>query len=413
MEILIVEDEIASRMRLQKLMENIGDCESVENGEDALKVAMSENPPDLILLDIEMPGIDGYEVCKRLKANTQTKDIPVIFLTSHNEIESITRGFELGSVDYISKPYHKEEVQSRVRTHLLLKKIQEDLIAKNVILENQIKETQEKTEQLREKDIQLIEMDRIVGVGTLAAGIAHEINNPMSFVKSSANALRKSVNKMVVAVEFWDDKPVQESLQKEYKDFLEQINFEHLTGSMDSKFDRIKKGIDRIVKIVSNLKSFSMVSEEDTGEINVNQSLEEVVNVLLSKGFENVEFIKEFQDVSVIECVSSDIKQCFFNTIKNALDAIENNGIIRINSSYDEKQARVIVKIIDNGVGMTPEVLKQAFNPFFTTKQVGLGTGVGLSIIERIIKRYGGTIDISSKEGEGTTVTMAFPVVRK
>ena len=150
MKILVVEDEVFSRKKLQKIMESFGECEAVDNGEDALNVAVSENPPDLVLLDIMMPGIDGYEVCERLKADPNTKDIPVIFLSAHTEIDEKTRGFEKGAVDYITKPFHKAEAKARGHTHLTLKKMREDLSAKNIVLGDQVKEIQEKTEKLRE-----------------------------------------------------------------------------------------------------------------------------------------------------------------------------------------------------------------------------------------------------------------------
>lgn len=153
MEILIVDDELVSRRKLQKIMKDLGNCQSVENGEDALRLAMGENSPDLILLDIDMPGMDGFEVCKKLKAKPHTKDIPVIFLTAHIDINSITRGFELGAVDYITKPFHKEEVKTRVRTQLSLKKIREELQAKNIILENQNEILEEKVRE-RTKELQ-------------------------------------------------------------------------------------------------------------------------------------------------------------------------------------------------------------------------------------------------------------------
>lgn len=134
--ILIVDDELVSRMKLQKIMDSFGECKLAENGEDALKIALSENPPNMLLLDIMMPGMDGFEVCRRLKADPKTKDIPVIFLTAHTEIESITRGFQLGAVDYITKPFHEAEVKARVKTHLLLKAFQIEIQSKNEQLES-------------------------------------------------------------------------------------------------------------------------------------------------------------------------------------------------------------------------------------------------------------------------------------
>jgi len=411
LKILIVDDELVSRKTLQKLMESLGECETVENGEDALKSAALENPPDLILLDIVMPGMDGYEVCERLKAAPQTKDIPVIFLSANTKVEDITHGFELGAVDYITKPFHREEVIARVRTHLSLKKMREDLYGKNIILERQVKEIQEKTEQLRQKDLQLIEMDRIAGIGTLAAGIAHEINNPLGFVKSSIGSLKKRMDKLPGALGYWDDKPISEPLLKDYEDYLTQINFDGLANSLDTKFDRIQRGIERIMKIVSSLRSFSRLDMETVGKIDINQSIEDAVEVLSTQDAKDVEFVREFQEVPLIECSPNEINQCLLHILKNALDAVDHKGIIKMMTSYNEDKDQTIVRIVDTGKGMSPEVVRQALNPFFTTKAVGSGTGVGLSLTEGIIKRHGGMINISSKEGEGTTVTITLPVV--
>ena len=391
MRILIIDDEFVSRKKLQKIMENLTECEAVERGEDGLKIALSENPPDLILLDIMMPEMDGYEVLEKLKDNPQTKDISVIFLSALDEKKDIIRGLEMGAVDYISKPFHRAEVKARVLTHLSLK---------------------EKTEQLREKDLQLIEMDRLVGIGTLAAGIAHEINNPLGFVKSSAGFLKKSLDKMIGAVRYWDDRPIPEPLLKDYNDYLAQIHFDHLANTVDTKYDRIQRGIERIMKIVNNLKGFSRVNMETFGKIDINKSIEEVLEIISLQDIKDVEFIREFGEVPLMDCSPKEINQCLLHILKNALDAIDQEGTIKITTFCDEKKDEVSIRIIDNGKGMSPEVLRQAQNPFFTTKPVGSGTGIGLSLTERITKRHGGKINITSKEDEGATVTMTFSVVK-
>jgi len=283
----------------------------------------------------------------------------------------------------------------------------------NQELERKVKE---KTEELRQKDIQLLELDRIAGIGTLAAGIAHEINNPMSFVKSSINFLKKGVDKMSGAVTYWNDKPIPEPLFQDFKGYLDGINYDHLTNSLENKFDTINRGIERIIKIVSSLKSFSRVDMEAMGLLDINQSIEQALEILSTQndeGDKNIQFIKEFSKVSPLECYTSEMNQCLLHTINNALDAVHNNGIIKLITSYDENEKQIIIKIIDNGKGMSEETLRQAFSPFFTTKPVGSGTGIGLTITERIIKRHGGKIDLTSKLGEGTMVTISVPVLKE
>jgi len=188
------------------------------------------------------------------------------------------------------------------------------------------------------------------------------------------------------------------------------MNFDHLANSMDTKFDRIQRGIGRIMKIVNSLRSFSRLDMETVGKIDINQSMEDAVEIMSTQDVKDVEFIKEFREVPLMECSPNEINQCLLHVLKNALDAVDHKGIIKMMTSYNEDKDQTIVRIVDNGKGMSPEALRQALNPFFTTKAVGLGTGVGLSLTERIIKRHGGMINISSKEGEGTTVTMTLPV---
>jgi len=249
-------------------------------------------------------------------------------------------------------------------------------------------------------------MDRIAGIGDLASGIAHEINTPLGFVKSSIGSLQKGLDKMIGAISYWDEKPVSESLLKDYEDYLTQINFDHLTGSLQSKFDRIQRGIERIMKIINNLRRFSRPEMGTIGEIEINRSIEDAVEILRTQDSKDVELLKEFREVPILRCFANEINQSLLCVLNNALDSVDHKGLIKVMTSHNEKEDEIIIRIVDNGKGMSPEVLRQALNPFFTTKTVGSGTGVGLSLTERVIKRHGGKINISSKEGEGTTVTL-------
>ncbi|MGR3317595.1 MAG: ATP-binding protein [Candidatus Anammoxibacter sp.] len=299
------------------------------------------------------------------------------------------------SANYINRLIAEKEEQKRAKEEL-------EIMVK------------EKTEQLREKDVQLLTMDRISGITKLAAGIAHEINNPLSFVKGSVTFVKKGVSKMVGAAQYWDDKPLSKDIADDYKDYLSQINFDYMIKTLDDKFDRIRKGIDRIVVIVKNLKSFSRVDKGDMCNIDLNQSIKEAVEVLDTEDRENVEFVTELEDgMPLFECSANEIHQSILYALQNAIDAVEDNGIVRVVSSYNEDEKNIIIKIIDNGKGMSPDVLREAMHPFFTTKPVGSGTGLGLTIIERIIIGHGGKLTLSSKENSGTTVTMALPIDKK
>ncbi|MGR3317866.1 MAG: ATP-binding protein [Candidatus Anammoxibacter sp.] len=337
-------------------------------------------------------------------------DTPVIFISSQKNKDVKVKAFKVGGVDYLTKPFEPEELMARVQTHLSSRDMKKELKRKNSILERKIAEINEKNEQLREKDLELLNMDRIAGLAILGAGIAHEINTPLSFIKGSLSSLVKSMNKVTEAVKYWNDKPLQEELLSNYREFLSMLNFDYLTSTLDKKFGRINKGIERIMLIVKNLKSFSRVDKGDVGMIDVNQSIRETLELLSTEELKDVDFVSELEEVPAFECLANEIHQCLLYTIQNAIYAVENNGIIRISSSYNEDSKHIIIKIVDNGKGMSQDELRNAMNPFFTTKPVGTGTGLGLTLTERIIVRHKGQINIASKEGIGTTVTLTLPV---
>lgn len=446
--LLLVDDEANILTSLQREFKKEGyGIFTAPSGKDGLNI-MERETISLVVSDQKMPEMNGVEFLNKVKEDWP--DAMRIMLTGHASIKVAVDAINRGEIyRFVIKPWndlelksiirqalnHYELVENNSRLHELTSRQNVELKELNENLEKKVKERTrtiseqkdelikfnqdlerkviEKTEQLREKDIQLLEMDRIAGIATLGAGIAHEINNPLSFIKSSIGSVKKGVDKIIEAVRYWDNNSHTEHLLKDYKDYLKQINFDHSVNSFECKLDRINKGIERIMKIVNSLRSFSRVDREDIGKININQSIEEVIEILGAKEMKKVEFVKELQEAPLIECSTNGINQCLLQTIQNAIDAVDDDGLIKIMTSCDKEVDQILIKIIDNGKGMSPQVLRQAFNPFFTTKPVGSGTGVGLSMIERIIKRHGGKIELSSKEGKGTTVTMLLPVVAK
>ena len=315
-------------------------------------------------------------------------------------------GIDFDNIDHPRELQVNEIVYFIQREKLI--KDKQDLINFNQELESQV---EEKTHQLREKDIQLLENDRAVSFATLATGVANEIHNPIDNLKSLIAYVEKSMSKVVDIAKYWDDKSLPEPLNSNFKEFLSQTNFSYLTGTLDEKFVNIKTWIEKIVTIINNLENFSKCDKKTIGKIDISKSIENVIKFLSAD--ENVEFACELQKVPPIECFPNDINQSLLQVIKNAVEALDNNGIIRISSLYEEENDQIVVKIIDNGNGMSPDVLEQVFKPFFTTKPVGTGTGMGLPIIEKIIKRHKGTINISSRKDLGTTVTITLPVKNK
>ncbi|MEE8399044.1 MAG: HAMP domain-containing sensor histidine kinase, partial [Desulfobacterales bacterium] len=222
--------------------------------------------------------------------------------------------------------------------------------------------------------------------------------------------LSKRMYQMAEALGYWNDRDVPESLVKEYEDYLAEKNLDDIKDTIDKRSDRINRGIERIATIVDSLRSFSRVDLATTGKIDINQSIQEAITIMNVENTGDVAFEKELQDVPPLPCDTLGLNQCLHHVLKNALDAVDDDGVIKVGTTYDKEQDQITIEITDNGKGMSPEVLRKARNPFFTTKEVGSGTGVGLSLTEKIIKRHGGNVDMTSTEGMGTTVTMRLPV---
>ena len=443
--LLIVDDEQNVLNSLERLLRNRGyTIHLATSGESGLKILQTQDV-SVVLSDLMMPMMDGIEFLESVRKHKP--DVVGMLLTAHGELDDAISAINRTHVfRFLTKPWLTEDLIEAIdrafdqyflvaenKRLLKLTKEQneklrraneeleglvikveaanEELSVKTTILEEQLRVNDEKTEQLRQKDLQLIEMDRIAGIGALAAGIAHEINNPLGFVKSAAGTLKKNLDKMIGAARYWEDKSIPEAIKEDFNDHLQGINYDDLVKSLDARYDRITRGIERIMKIVNSLRSFSRVDMATAGQMDINQSIEDAIEILSTFDDKEVVFVRALQDIPLMDCSPNEINQCLLHMFQNALDAIDQKGTVEITTAYDEERGEITIKIVDNGKGMSPDVLRQAQNPFFTTKTVGSGTGVGLSLTERIIKRHSGRIDIASKEDEGTTVMITLPSV--
>ena len=356
--------------------------------------------PDLILSDIMMPQMNGFGLGKLFKNDERSKDIPLIYLSALDTETNISKCFEMGAVDYIMKPVDYNVVKARVNLHLSLSNLQKELHEKNLLLQqerdNLEKKVEEKTFELRKKDVQLIEMDRLVSTYTLAAGIAHEINTPLGIVKSGLFALKKGFNTLLDAVQYWDKIELAENLKNNYKDFCENSNLGTHLRTFPTRLERIERGLQRISNIVLQFQSFGRFKTGSIASIDINQSIEEAISILFKNKNSNIVLNKSYSDIPLIECLPNDINQCLLQLLRNAKDSIVDKGTITIKTSYDQPHNHALISIEDTGKGMSEEILGQAFHPFFTTKDIGEGTGLGLTITEKAVKSHGGSIKMNS-----------------
>lgn len=383
-----------------------------KNGETALQRVRSSQP-DLILLDVMMPGIDGFETCVRLKANPDTRDIPVIFMTALSDLVDKVKGLNLGAVDYITKPIQHEEVLARIRVHLQLRNATR-------IMEQRTNELNEALASLKQAQMHLVQGEKMSALGQLVAGVAHEINNPVNFIHGNLNYLKEYTQELLDFVQLYQKhypNPVAEIRER-----AQELELEFLQEDLWKMLGSMKMGSDRIRDLVLSLRNFSRLDEAECKTVDIHTGIDSTLLILQHRlkarhDFPAIQVIKNYGKLPEVECHPSQLNQVFMNLLSNAIDALETSGVrehqqptITIRTSIDDADS-IAISIADNGVGIPEPIRSQIFNPFFTTKPVGKGTGLGLSIAHQIVtKKHGGKIECNSTLGHGTEFAVEIPV---
>ncbi|UCV29723.1 PAS domain S-box protein [Ferribacterium limneticum] len=266
---------------------------------------------------------------------------------------------------------------------------------------------------LEEAHNQLLQSEKMASIGQLAAGVAHELNNPIGFVHSNLGTLDGYLHDLMAIIEAYDKLAGEmgtsfPALEKVLR-LKDDCDFAFLKEDIFSLLSESKDGLGRVRKIVQDLKSFSRVGEQEWQEANLHQGIDSTLNIVWNELKYKCKVIKEYGDIPPVFCLISQLNQVFMNLLVNAGHAIENQGTITIRT-YRRGDDAVCVEVSDSGVGIAPENLNRIFEPFYTTKPVGQGTGLGLSLAYSIIERHHGHLEVESSLGKGTTFRVILPV---
>ncbi|MBD1913463.1 MULTISPECIES: response regulator [unclassified Leptolyngbya] len=420
--ILIVDDTPNNIKILLDVLNTAGFEVSVaKSGEIALE-KLPFIQPDLILLDVMMPGIDGFETCRRLKADENSKNIPVIFMTALSDSVNKLAGLQMGAVDYITKPIEIEEVLARINIHLTLKNTQQALITE--IEERRQAETKLKETllNLRQTQTQLIQAEKMSSLGLLVAGVAHEINNPVNFIYGNLDHTHQYTQVLIELLQLYQQKFPTTDCEIQAK--IEEADLEFMLNDFPKLLTSMKVGIERIREIVLSLRIFSRLDEAGLKKVDIHQGIDSTLTILghrlkANSHDSDIEVIKNYGDLPLVECYAGQLNQVFMNILNNAIDALleENQKqtvpTIQISTSITDDQY-ISIQIADNGPGMTADIAQQIFDPFFTTKCVGVGTGMGLAIsYQVVVERHQGVLECRSQPGEGTEFSIRIPLSQK
>jgi signal transduction histidine kinase len=422
--ILIIDDTPANLDVISDTLSDAGfEVAIALSGERAFK-QMQHQLPDLILLDVMMPVVDGFEVCQQLKASPKTQEIPIIFMTALSDTDSKTKGFKLGAVDYITKPFQEAEVLARIKTHMQLRNLTKSLEQK---VNQRTNELQQALKQLHSSQIQLVQSEKMSALGNLVAGVAHEIKNPVGFVYGNINHIEESVTNLLGLVKLYKEYFPKPGAEIESE--IEDIDLEYLCQDLPQLINSTKEGVNRIRNISTSLRIFSRADRDYPTAFNIHDGLESTILILKHrlKADENrpeIEILTQYGELPQVECYAGQLNQVFMNLLANAIDALDESNTgrnfaeikahpnrITIKTQLSENKESAIICIKDNGIGMTDEVKRKIFNHFFTTKAVGKGTGLGLAIAHHIIvEKHNGNIDVNSTLREGTEFIITLPI---
>jgi two-component system, NtrC family, sensor kinase len=258
---------------------------------------------------------------------------------------------------------------------------------------------------------QLLQSEKMAAIGQLAAGVAHEINNPIGFVNSNLGTLNGYVEKLLGVIGAYEqcEATVPDAPKEKLAAVKAEADLDFLREDVRALLSESQDGLGRVKKIVQDLKEFSHVDEAEWQDANINDGLESTLNVVWAELKYKADVVREYGELPPVRCIAAQINQVFMNMLVNAAQAIDGHGTIGVRSGTQGNE--IWVEIKDTGKGMPPEVRKRMFEPFFTTKPVGKGTGLGLSLsYDIIVKRHGGRFDVDSTPGQGTTIRVWLPV---
>lgn len=399
--LLVVEDNPEMRRFICMLLRKHYRVIEADDGQEGLERCLLERP-DLVLSDLMLPRMNGFELCRNVKQSAELHATPFILLTSHAEVQHRIEGFEAGADEYLSKPFNMRELLARVRSLLGLRKADREIRAAH-------EELKKAHEELQQTEAQLIHSEKMASLGQLVAGVAHELNNPISFIYGNMRMLEEYLASIRRVLECYREACRKASWGKDLEPTWHDNDMDFVLSDLGSLIEGCREGATRTKQIVQDLRTFSRLDEAERQSVNLNEGIRSTLTLLASRLRNRIKVHLDLGELPLVECYAGQINQVFMNLLSNAEQAIAETGDIRIRTRLLPSR-EIEVRIQDSGPGIPPEILGKIFDPFFTTKPVGSGTGLGLSISYGIVQKHGGQISVQNEPGAGALFTLRIPV---
>jgi signal transduction histidine kinase len=419
--ILCVDDMADILALLRHLLENEGyEVICAASGTQALELASSERP-DVMLLDVMMPGLDGIEVCRRLKSDLLLRSISVILLTAKGDDRDVIRGLDAGADDYVTKPFKREILAARVRSAARVKRSYDTVAEINDKLLAEIAER-------KRMEFELARAHRLESVGQLAAGIAHEINTPNQYVShnirfieeafASIDGLLRSVGHLLEASK---EGPADRRRLEELRSAAGEVDVPYLVREVPRAIRESREGLEHVGRIVRAMKDFSGRDALRKTRANLHRAIENALLVTRHAWKDVAEVTTDFDpNLRLVPCVPGEFSEVILSLVLNASQAVADAA--RERASGSKRRGTIVIRtrslpgwaeirVEDNGTGIPEQFRSRVFDPFFTTREVGQGIGQGLTVAHAIVvTRHGGTIGFETETGRGTTFIVRLPM---
>jgi two-component system, NtrC family, sensor kinase len=404
--VLVVDDEAQVRDLFAACLGERYSCATAPDAGEAMRL-LSAEPFALVISDVNMPGLSGVELLRKIRG--LYPDTAVIIVSGIARTQRVLDAVRLGASDYLLKPVDLEVLEISVERALERRALLRDARRYKQDLERRNEELARRQAELERLQAQLVHSEKMASLGQLAAGVAHELNNPAGFIYGNMEVLRECAAGLERLLAIYERAALPHEVSRDAERLKAEIDYEHTLADLRTIIDDCAGGAERIRDVVQNLRTFSRLDEAEFKKVDIHEGIDSTIR-LLSRYYSAgcVRLVRDYGELPQVDCYAGQLNQMWMNLLANAAQAVGDGGEVRVTTRLDGGAVRV--EVSDTGPGIPAEHLNKIFDPFFTTKPVGEGTGLGLSITYGIVERHGGRIEVESRENFGTTFIVTLPV---